>query len=158
MMRPPKPRQRNLPRLIIVRSGTTESRGSAFFVAHSQGQPPRRNLGRPGTLEAAADYVEAQWRSNGYEVRRQVYEVRGVASANLEAILAGDERAQEILVIGAHYDTLRGSPGANDNASREVSSTTVRQPSTVCRASAGEDLNRCAPPFHPRVPRFPHPE
>ncbi len=33
-----------------------------------------RNLGRPGTLEAAADYVEAQWRSNGYEVRRQVYE------------------------------------------------------------------------------------
>ncbi len=76
-----------------------------------------RNLGRPGTLEAAADYVEAQWRSNGYEVRRQVYEVRGVASANLEATLAGDARAQEILVIGAHYDTVPGSPGANDNAS-----------------------------------------
>ncbi len=76
-----------------------------------------RNLGRPGTLEAAADYIEAQWRSNGYEVRRQVYEVRGVASANLEATLAGDARAQEILVIGAHYDTVPGSPGANDNAS-----------------------------------------
>ncbi len=76
-----------------------------------------RNLGRPGTLEAAADYIEAQWRSNGYEVRRQVYEVHGVASANLEATLAGDARAQEILVIGAHYDTVPGSPGANDNAS-----------------------------------------
>ncbi len=76
-----------------------------------------RNLYRPGTLEAAADYIEAQWRAEGYAVRRQVYEVSGVASANLEASLAGEARPDEVLVVGAHYDTVPGSPGANDNAS-----------------------------------------
>jgi Zn-dependent M28 family amino/carboxypeptidase len=86
-------------------------------VEHLAARIGERNLGRPGTLEAAADYVEAQLHASGYEVRRQVYAVRGVASANLEATLAGDARAQEILVVGAHYDTVPGSPGANDNAS-----------------------------------------
>jgi Zn-dependent M28 family amino/carboxypeptidase len=86
-------------------------------VEHLAARIGERNLGRPGTLEAAADYIEAQLYASGYEVRRQVYEVRGVASANLEATLAGGARAQEILVIGAHYDTVPGSPGANDNAS-----------------------------------------
>jgi Zn-dependent M28 family amino/carboxypeptidase len=29
----------------------------------------------------------------------------------------GDGRAEEIVLVGAHYDSVRGSPGANDNAS-----------------------------------------
>jgi Zn-dependent M28 family amino/carboxypeptidase len=31
--------------------------------------------------------------------------------------LLGQARPQEVLIVGAHYDTERGSPGANDNAS-----------------------------------------
>ena len=31
--------------------------------------------------------------------------------------LAGTTRAPEIILVGAHYDSVRGSPGANDNAS-----------------------------------------
>jgi Zn-dependent M28 family amino/carboxypeptidase len=36
---------------------------------------------------------------------------------NLEAVLPGHGAADEIIVVGAHYDSVAGSPGANDNAS-----------------------------------------
>jgi Zn-dependent M28 family amino/carboxypeptidase len=37
--------------------------------------------------------------------------------ANLEATIDGGPRAREIVLAGAHYDTVPGSPGADDNAS-----------------------------------------
>jgi Zn-dependent M28 family amino/carboxypeptidase len=40
-----------------------------------------------------------------------------VRCENLEVTLPGTERGSEIIVVGAHYDTVRGSPGADDNAS-----------------------------------------
>lgn len=76
-----------------------------------------RNLFRPTALQAAADYIAEAWRSQGYRVVSQVYETRGVKSANLETTRQGKTRPGEIILIGAHYDTVPGSPGANDNAS-----------------------------------------
>jgi Zn-dependent M28 family amino/carboxypeptidase len=40
-----------------------------------------------------------------------------VDSSNLEVSIPGTTRASEIIVIGAHYDSVQGSPGADDNAS-----------------------------------------
>lgn len=48
---------------------------------------------------------------------RLAYEVSGVRCLNLEITRSGGARKREILLIGAHYDTVAGSPGANDNAS-----------------------------------------
>ena len=76
-----------------------------------------RNLWRDGSLEAAADYIETGFQSMGYTVSSQVLTAQGVRVRNLEAVLEGSSRAQEIVLLGAHYDTVRGSPGANDNAS-----------------------------------------
>ena len=76
-----------------------------------------RNVFRPGALQAAAEYITEEWRRQGYEVRPQTYQVRGVRSANLEVSREGRGRPEEILLIGAHYDSVRGSPGANDNGS-----------------------------------------
>jgi Zn-dependent M28 family amino/carboxypeptidase len=76
-----------------------------------------RHVLRPAALEAAADYIEGQWRAQGYEVGRQEVSAAGVPSANLEVSRGGSLRPGEILLIGAHYDTVRGCPGANDNAS-----------------------------------------
>src|ERR671919_458720 len=50
-------------------------------------------------------------------VRAQAYDAYGVRCANLEATRPGLTRPQQILLIGAHYDTVRGCPGANDNGS-----------------------------------------
>jgi Zn-dependent M28 family amino/carboxypeptidase len=76
-----------------------------------------RNLWRDGTLGATADYIEETLQAIGYAVSSQAYTVQGTRVRNLEAVLDGTSWAQEIVVIGAHYDTVRGSPGANDNAS-----------------------------------------
>lgn len=76
-----------------------------------------RNVFRPDALHAAADYIAQEWAKRGCAVMRQDYQVRGVPCANIEVALAGCVQADEIIVLGAHYDTVRNSPGADDNAS-----------------------------------------
>jgi Zn-dependent M28 family amino/carboxypeptidase len=76
-----------------------------------------RNVFRPRALRAAADYVQETWRAQGYPVTAQGYDAYGVRCANLESVRRGLSRPQQILLIGAHYDTVRGCPGANDNGS-----------------------------------------
>ena len=76
-----------------------------------------RNVFRPTSLQAAASYVEHEWEHQGYAVEQLAYDVSGVRCLNLEITRSGGARQHEILLIGAHYDTVTGSPGANDNAS-----------------------------------------
>lgn len=86
-------------------------------ISKLAGEIGERNIFRPSALHAAADYIQAQWSAQGYQVAAQSYEVEGVSSANLEVARAGTTRPREIILVGAHYDSVRGSPGANDNAS-----------------------------------------
>lgn len=81
------------------------------------GEIGERNVFRPEALAAAAEYVEREWGGQEYAVRRQVYDALGVGCANLEVELPGAARPDEVVVIGAHYDSVAGSPGADDNAS-----------------------------------------
>ena len=76
-----------------------------------------RNVFQPEALHAAAEYIEQQLHAQGYGVARQVYRAKRVESANLEATRSGSKWSNEIILIGAHYDSVVGSPGANDNAS-----------------------------------------
>jgi hypothetical protein len=75
-----------------------------------------RNVFRPAGLEAAAGYIRAAWSAQGFSVREEPYEVRGQRCANLVVEVAGSSRGRELVLVGAHYDSVRGSPGANDNA------------------------------------------
>lgn len=81
------------------------------------GEIGERHVFRRAALDAAADYIEGEWRAQGYEVRRQALSGAGVPCTNLEASRTGRTWPDQILLIGAHYDTVRGSPGANDNGS-----------------------------------------
>jgi len=76
-----------------------------------------RNLSRAGTLQAATDYLQNQLKLAGFSVREQTYLVQGNQVCNLEVTLRGSDEAGETVVVGAHYDSVAGSPGANDNAS-----------------------------------------
>ena len=76
-----------------------------------------RHIYHPRALHAAADYIRSRWSAQGYEVASQTYQLEGVLSENIEVTRAGAKRAGEICLVGAHYDTVPGSPGANDNAS-----------------------------------------
>ena len=75
------------------------------------------NVFHPEALQAAQAYITNVWRLQGYEVAEQAYMVRDVPCANLEVIVPGSVRTEESIIIGAHYDSVMGAPGANDNGS-----------------------------------------
>ena len=74
-----------------------------------------RNMRRYPQLNAAADFIEGSFSRAGLQPRRDTYEVNGRACHNIEAEIRGAR--PQIVVIGAHYDSVFGSPGANDNGS-----------------------------------------
>ena len=76
-----------------------------------------RNLWHPKQLEAAGSYIQNVLINLGYDVTAQPYQTRGMTVNNFEAQHLGSNRPEEIIVVGAHYDSVIGSPGANDNAS-----------------------------------------
>ena len=77
----------------------------------------QRNVWRPEALAAAATYVRGEFVALGLAVAAQRYRALGVECDNLEVVLPGGMARDEIVLAGAHYDTVRGSPGADDNAS-----------------------------------------
>ena len=74
-----------------------------------------RNVWRYAALQQAAAYIESELRTSGYRPERQTFDVSRLPVSNIEVTLRGSSSPDEILVVGAHYDTVGGSPGANDN-------------------------------------------
>jgi len=74
-----------------------------------------RHLWKEGSLERTADYIESSLISMGYPVQRQTYSCYGKDVSNLIVEKMGTEKG--VIVIGAHYDTVPGTPGADDNGS-----------------------------------------
>jgi peptidase M28-like protein len=79
------------------------------------GEIGERNLWHYRQLNAAADFIEQSFSGAGLRTRRDSYEMRGQQCHNIEAEIQGNR--PEVIVIGAHYDSVFGSPGANDNGS-----------------------------------------
>jgi Zn-dependent M28 family amino/carboxypeptidase len=75
-----------------------------------------RNVVKYAALRKAADYVEAGLRVAG-PVTRHTYQASGRDCDNLEVEIRGTTAPGEIVVVGAHYDSVVNCPGANDNAS-----------------------------------------
>lgn len=69
------------------------------------------------SLALAEKYITTELTRAGWQVKREVYKVKGIECANLVAEKIGTLKPVEIVVIGAHYDTVPITPGADDNAS-----------------------------------------
>lgn len=76
-----------------------------------------RNVVFTPQYDAAAKYIEQSLTASGFHVARQEYEVEGYRCANLEAEIRGATKPEDIVIVGAHYDSVDGAPGADDNAS-----------------------------------------
>jgi Zn-dependent M28 family amino/carboxypeptidase len=76
-----------------------------------------RNTRTPAALEKAARYIEAEFSRIGWPPQSQTHFARRVEVRNIIATVVGTERPNEVCVVGAHYDSPEGSPGADDNAS-----------------------------------------
>lgn len=86
-------------------------------VATLAGEIGERNLWRYEALEQSARYIHSAFEGFGYSVSLQAYTVDGKSVRNLEVVREGARMPKEVIVIGAHYDSVFGSPGANDNGS-----------------------------------------
>ncbi|MDF1811663.1 MAG: M28 family peptidase [Verrucomicrobiales bacterium] len=79
-----------------------------------------RNLAHPKKLESAAIWIQSTLKGGnlGYRVKSQVFAVDEKTEVrNLHADLTGGSRRREIIVVGAHYDSAPGCPGANSGGS-----------------------------------------
>jgi hypothetical protein len=76
-----------------------------------------RNIHRAGSLETTKGYLRNSLIQAGYTVSEQTYTVEGHPVNNLEAELVGRESGEGAVVVGAHYDSVAGTVGADDNAS-----------------------------------------
>src|SRR3954464_13435209 len=95
------------------------------------GEIGERNMSHYAQLNAAADFIEDCFSRAGLRTRRDSYETGGQPCHNIEAeipdtqqgaaVSPGHQTLGEggspplIIIIGAHYDSVFGSPGANDN-------------------------------------------
>ena len=93
-----------------------------------------RNLRRYAQLGEAADLVASTFAAGGLTVTRQTYTCRGYEVDNVVGEIPG--KTAEIVVVGAHYDTVVGCPGANDNGTGVVATL------ALARAFAGTTPER----------------
>lgn len=106
-----------------------ELRASVAELAEQIGE---RNIWRLEALRAAETWITATFESFGYAVRREEFFAHDVPVSNLIAERKGSESPEEVIVVGAHYDSrcgmrfthgrrpdpaFPGTPGANDNGS-----------------------------------------
>ena len=90
------------------------------------GEIGERNMWHYTQLNAAADFIENSFSRAGLQPRRDSYEMHGQACHNIEAEIRG--ASPRILLVGAHYDSVLGSPGANDNGSGVAAMLTLARP------------------------------
>lgn len=85
------------------------------FLSGTIGQRSWKDLDKLGR---SADFIEERLRSSGCETLRQPFTFRGNTYHNIITEITGTEPEQDgMLVVGAHYDSCEGTPGADDNAS-----------------------------------------
>lgn len=81
------------------------------------GEIGERNLvRRPDALAAAAEHVSQALSEAAGPVRPQSFDVMGAQARNLSITIEGSDPSAAVVVVGGHYDSAPGTPGANDNA------------------------------------------
>ena len=75
-----------------------------------------RNMDHIDSLNAAADYLLHTLGQESFALSTYQYLVRGKFVKNIEVRVTGMTWPAKNVVVGAHYDSAQGSPGANDNA------------------------------------------
>ncbi len=84
-------------------------------LTHLAGTIGERNMQHYAALDDTRDYIAAAFAEMGYRVRQEPLNARGRSVRNIVATHHG--ASGPAVVVGAHYDTVLGSPGANDNGS-----------------------------------------
>jgi hypothetical protein len=118
---PGESHERVLPPLTAAESDASRRlREDVVALAQTLGE---RRVAHGRSLAAAADYLFERLASlahaSGSDVapRRERLGAHAHYAENLVLHLPGEQQAAGLVLVGAHYDSARGTPGANDNGS-----------------------------------------
>jgi len=78
---------------------------------------PRHPVASRAALEDAETFVAVELGAAGLRVERQLFDWKGREFHNVVGTLDGTDAGRPLLVVGAHFDSVARSPGADDNAS-----------------------------------------
>lgn len=110
-LKPPPPLAALSPKELELRASLKAN------VAELAGKVGERNPKHHWEFASAADWLVEKFEALGCTVERQGFEIDSLVMAqNLVVGIPGKEMGREIVVVGAHYDSAEGSPGADDNA------------------------------------------
>jgi hypothetical protein len=102
---------------------------------------PRSRATTPEAVEATVAYVREVFVACGWQVTDQPCQDPALGSGrNLLASLPGVSQPETLVVVGAHHDTVPGSPGAGDNGSGLAGLL------ELARAAPGLDTWEAGPP------------
>ncbi len=76
-----------------------------------------RHIGKPSSLEAAANLIEHEFAQLGDSIERHTFDAGDRPATNLVIQRNGSRAPEECVILAAHYDTIPETPGADDNAS-----------------------------------------
>jgi|GEM_PF-188871 len=97
---------------------TFDSERAMAHLQHLSEEIGPRVAGEEGEQEAAA-YIKDEFEKLGYDVSTQPFDIYGGEQSQNVIAVKEAERVEdpEIVYVTAHYDSVPGSPGANDNGS-----------------------------------------
>ena len=87
------------------------------YVVHLAETIGERNLDHYEELCESADYIQSQLESWNYATSRNKFTCRELECFNIIGEITGSKQPEKIVIVGGHYDSVRGTPGANDNGS-----------------------------------------
>jgi len=95
-----------------------------------------RSVREPDNLEKTAAYIQAHFEGLGMPVDRQSYRFRNIEASNVIARLKSTPKPSKHYVLGAHYDSVAGTVGADDNAS---AAAVLLETARVMQSAAAEE-------------------
>ncbi|MCC6217248.1 MAG: M28 family peptidase [Polyangiaceae bacterium] len=104
------------PRLAPLRADERALAAELRAEVHALAAIGERSVRKRWELAEAADRLALALEASGYAVERQGVEHDDVVLLNLTVLVPPSAPGARWLVVGAHYDSAEGSPGANDGA------------------------------------------
>lgn len=87
-----------------------------------------RSVGLPENLKRTAAYIKSIYKDMGLQVGREPYPYNGLIVENIVTKISFNSQPRFRYLVGAHYDSVTGTVGADDNASAiAVQLETARQ-------------------------------
>lgn len=92
-------------------------KGHVSALSLDIGERHHLGAGPQSALNQAAVYIADAFARLGFIPRITRFTYGGILMENVEVVIPGWRNPEKVVIVGAHYDTVKHCPGADDNAS-----------------------------------------